>query len=293
MFRKDHISIAHLILAHKNPEQVRRLIRALAYEGNDFYVHIDAKINTDSFLSTLSAEKNVFFIKRRVNIKWAGYGTIQATLNGFAEILDNMNGRQYDYLHVLSGQDYPIKSGSFISNFLRNNYDKEFFDILDNSWPDNIHERYEKYHLVNLHFLGKHCLERLITYLFPKRKFPMQGVVAGSSNWFMITSTCAQYLLEKINGDRSLRRYFKYVWGADEFLFINLFTRSPFSRNLYKEGIHFMEWANGSAHARTLTKEDFSILAKSDKLFARKFNEEEDSEILNMIDKVIERQDTF
>lgn len=104
--------IAHLILAHKNPEQLNRLIIAADHPAFDFYIHIDKKKDDAPFRSLIQ-QKNVFFIDKRTKIYWGDWGTIQATLNGFEIIIP----KGYDYINVISAQDFPIKSADYIHQY--------------------------------------------------------------------------------------------------------------------------------------------------------------------------------
>jgi hypothetical protein len=104
------MKIAHLILAHKNPAQLHRLLTALDHPASDFYIHIDKKTDDAPFRSLLF-QKNVFFIDKRAKIFWGDWGTIQATLNGFEVIIP----KGYDYINVISGQDFtPEKVPSLL-----------------------------------------------------------------------------------------------------------------------------------------------------------------------------------
>src|ERR1700756_3681383 len=105
--------IAHLILTHKNPQQLERLIRVLDHPAFDFYIHVDKKDDQAPF-AFLAQKKNVFFINDRVPVYWAGYGTIQAPLNGFAQMLP----KEYDYINVTSGQDFPLRSPDDIYHYI-------------------------------------------------------------------------------------------------------------------------------------------------------------------------------
>src|SRR6188472_271862 len=107
------MKIAFLILAHKNPRQLQMLLNALQHGAFDFYIHIDKKTNAQPF-DYLSSNENVFFIKKRAKIYWAAFGTIQATLNGFREI----PLADYDYVNVISAQDFPLKSANEIYEYI-------------------------------------------------------------------------------------------------------------------------------------------------------------------------------
>jgi hypothetical protein len=277
--------IAHLILAHKSPNQLAKLVAALNHPRMDCYIHIDAKSSIEKFKLQLGSFHNVYFIKKRVNIQWAGYGTVQATINGFQEILNCQSS--YDYIHVMSGQDFPIKNCNYLINFIKMNYGKEFFDYLHQNWPSDIATRYTRYHLINFRFPGRYRLENLLNRILPERTFFFDGPVLGSSNWFMVSKECAMYLVDHIQKNTKLVSYFKFVWGADEFIFINLLMHSPFKDKIDGSGIHYMDWKDGGAHARTLTISDLNELESSRMLFARKFDIDVDSLI---IDKLISQE---
>ena len=58
------MTFAYLILAHKNPKQLERLVRNLLADNVFVFVHIDEKTNETPFVELLTAFKNVFFCKR-------------------------------------------------------------------------------------------------------------------------------------------------------------------------------------------------------------------------------------
>lgn len=57
------MKIAHLILAHKNPVQLQKLITALSHPSFDFYIHVDKKVDITLF-SDLTSIKNTYIIKK-------------------------------------------------------------------------------------------------------------------------------------------------------------------------------------------------------------------------------------
>ena len=162
------MKIAHLILIHENPLQIKRLIKRLAHPDADFYVHIDLKTDINPFLSLQS--QNIKFIVNRVRVRWGAYSIVQATVNGLEEIL--RTGNIYDYINLMSGQDYPLKSTTEIHCFLENNPNKAFMDTLsiENEWKEAIH-RITKYHLSEYTFFGKYTLEKWLNLLLPTDDF--------------------------------------------------------------------------------------------------------------------------
>src|SRR5690554_5552348 len=100
---------AHLILTYTSPEQTERMIRKMQHPDFDFYIHLDKKIDIKTHLY-LSNIENVFFIKNRIDVRWAGYNTVKAVFNSIQEICDKRIS--YNFINLLSGQDYPLKSAT-------------------------------------------------------------------------------------------------------------------------------------------------------------------------------------
>jgi hypothetical protein len=109
------MKLAHLILAHSQPQQLNRLINALQHPDAAFYIHLDRKTDSRPFLELIQG-KNIFFVRKRENVRWGAYSMVQATLNGFEEIL--AAGVAYRYVNLLSGQDYPLQSSEKIHEWL-------------------------------------------------------------------------------------------------------------------------------------------------------------------------------
>ena len=274
------MKIAHLILAHKNPEQLQRLLNALDHPAFDFYLHIDGKSDAAPFIP-LTERKNVFIIKERAKVYWAGYGTIQATLNGFAEILP----KGYDYINVISAQDFPLQSPATIYQYIHDRYGKEFItcESVEHEWKEAAH-RVKQYHLINWRIPGKFRLQMLLNKFLPERKFPLDYTIVGRANWFTITSPAAAYILRFLKENPRVIRFFKYCWGADEFIFSTILYNSPFHDNIL-DNLVYVDWTGQTkGHPRILGIQDLEPLKNSGKLFARKFDMNSDPAIFTLLE---------
>lgn len=272
--------VAHLILAHKNPSQLERLLRALEHPSFDFYVHIDKKTDIQPFRYLIN-NKNVFEVRDRTKIYWAGYGTIQATINGFREILP----KNYDYINVISAQDFPLKSAEYIYQYLLERRGKEFMtcESIDDQWTEAA-IRVRQYHLINWQIPGRHQLEKVINKILPERKFPMDHKIVGRANWFTVTNDAAKYMLDFIDDHPELVRYYKYCWGADEFIFSTILYNSHFNKRIV-ENLVYVDWSGPkTGHPKVLTAEDIEALKASDKLFARKFDMDKDQTVFSLLE---------
>lgn len=278
------MKIAHLILAHKNPQQLLFLIEALQHPSFSFYIHIDKKKDEVPFRKLIN-KSNVFFIEKRTNIHWGDWGTIQATLNGFAVILP----KGYDYVNVISAQDFPIKSADYIYQYFTERKGTEFItcDFIEGDWSD-VESRITNYHLINWRVPGKFRLGKLLTKILPRRVFPIKYDIVGRANWFTLTSEAIRYILAFLPEHPELVRYFKYCWGADEFIFSTILYNSHFKEKI-KNNVVYVDWDNEGhiGHPKTFKVQDFNKLKTSDKLFARKFDLEVDASIVAMMQELI------
>src|SRR4051812_8251666 len=131
------MKLAHLLLAHTGPQQLERLITRLQHPDAHCYIHLDLKTDIKPYLF-LAQKENVSFIKKRIKVYWGGYSIVQATLNGFEEIL--ASGIDYGFINLMSGQDYPIRSIDAFHDFLSANPGKIFMHFLsvEKEWQEAI-----------------------------------------------------------------------------------------------------------------------------------------------------------
>jgi len=127
---------AYIIMAHKNPGQLHRLIRRLNDGTSEFFIHIDKTAELFQFELVKEFDNIVHFFER-VDSKWGGFGSVQASLNGLEAVKNSQ--KKFDRILLLSGQDYPIKSNEYINNFFKNSpYSvfMEYFPIPNyKKWP--------------------------------------------------------------------------------------------------------------------------------------------------------------
>ena len=102
--------------------------------------------------------------------------------------------------------------------------------------------------------------------------------VYKGSNWFSINHELARYVLSR---KKEIKKRFKNSKCADELFLQTISKNSPFKHNIVPSNLREIDWIRGAPY--TYWKADYSMLLASDKLFARKFSTETDSEIIEMI----------
>ncbi len=278
--------IACIIMAHKEPLQVERLIRKFAPYPFDFFIHLDRKSNLQPF-QYLEKMPNVRFIRQRIKVRWASYSFLQAVLGSLKEVLDYEV--KYDFISVMSGQDYPIKPVQTIYESLEKNIGKNFICFEENDdWWSHAITRIRKYHFTNFGFRGRYRLQFFLNALLPKREFPLPYVLYGGPRAMCMTidPDCARYVTSFIENDAKLRRFIRFTWGPDEFVIPTLIMNSDFRSTVVNNNFYYIDWSRGGANPKTLTVDDFDSLSRSEMMLARKFDMRFDAKILDMLDKI-------
>lgn len=277
------MKLAHLLLIHKDPAQVKRLINRLDHKNADIFIHLDLKCDIADYQCLLEF-KNVHFIKNRIKVNWGGYSTLQATLHGFKEILGTQT--RYSHINLLSGQDYPLKDAEHIQNFLFSNPDKSYIQYrsIDNEWV-NGQVRIAKYSFgdIDLPIPGRYILEKLANFSLPKRKSPLGLKTFGESTWVTITPGSAQYVLDYLQANPKIESFFKYTWGADEVVIQTILLNGSTKDTIVNDNLRYIDLGD-NAHPRILTHKDAKALINSGKLYARKFDMFIDENILDELD---------
>ncbi len=276
------VKLAYLILVHHQPKQLERLIRKLSFPGVDFYIHVDEKADIRPFLQLISLPQ-VVFIKKREKVNWGGYSIIKATINGFEAIISS--GIDYQYITLLSGQDYPLKSNEAIQQFFTDNPRKAFISFLsiESEWTEAL-PRLQKYFLTDHPFAGSTRIEALLNKLLPARKQPQGLVFVGRFQWFSMTLEQIKYIVTVLQKNKKLQKYLRFTWGSDEFVFQTLLYNSDFRNQMVNDNLRYTNWTPGTASPKILTMDNANELSASDKLFARKFDAAIDKDVLDFLD---------
>lgn len=118
---------AYLIMAHHRMDLLQSLVFALDHENNDLYIHIDKKCNEQTRI--ISNKSKVYFLER-MDVRWAGYSQVECEYRLLELALSS--DEQYQYLHLLTGASFPIKSNQFIYDFFNEHYGKQFIGFDNN-----------------------------------------------------------------------------------------------------------------------------------------------------------------
>lgn len=277
------MKFAILIITYSSPKQTKRLIESLNNGDFDFYIHLDKKVDIQTHVELFDIP-NVYFVKDRIDIRWAGYTTAEAALSGIRCIA--ASGKKYDFVNLITGQDYPIKSAAYISDFLRKNVGKEFmfYKHFDTEWAE-ANARVEKYHFTDFKFLGQHKLEKFVNSIAPKRKFPADMELYGKETFWTLSLECAVYVVNYIDSNPKLRRFLRYTWGSDEFIFQTIIMGSPYRSKVVNNNYRYINWPEVGSRPNIFVAADYDRIMAAEGLFGRKFDINTDEKIFDLLDK--------
>ena len=88
------MKIAFLMQCHKNPEQINFLLNELKHPRVDVFVHVDTK--GKNIRKNIGKREGVYLLpdKDCVDVKWAQFSQVQATLNLLKAAISNRGGVQ-------------------------------------------------------------------------------------------------------------------------------------------------------------------------------------------------------
>lgn len=282
---------AYLIMAYNNWDLLKKLLILLDDERNDIFVHIDEKsadFNIEYFNNAVK-KSEIFFIPR-LKVYWADFSQtgVELSLLSFAT-----EHSKYKYYHLLSGSDLPIKTQDEIHKFFEDK-DNEFIGICPNEVYYSVrrvkyyhpftHNRfYRKNKLLKIADRGFEYLQRLFCVDRLKNK---QIKIIDGWQWFSITDDFARYI---INQKDYIKDTFSKSIASDELVMQTMiYNNEEFYKRIYndkdlvKGSLRYIDWKRGKPY--TFRKEDFEeIINQQEAVFARKFDPNVDSEIIDKI----------
>lgn len=283
------MKLVHLIMAHNQPpvEELARLVRRLRHPDAVVYIHYDLKFDLAPVKKFFAGYPEVFFVKKRVKVGWATYSMIEATVNSFAEIMEDYP--QLDYLNLLSAQDYPLRPVDQFHSYLEQHLGKAFMHTLDvrTEWTEAI-SRVTEYHLDSLDIPGKYFIQGWMNRILPERRMPGNMIPVGRSQWFTIAGKHVYYILETLEQNKALVRFFKLSWAPDEMLFQTILYNSEYQKDMVNDNLRYIDWSEGNKNPKLLTSEDLQPLLTSGKYFGRKFSAAKDVAVLDQLDRQLQ-----
>lgn len=281
---------AYLIICHNNWKILKSLLQLLDDERNDIYLHVDKKTKEfpEKEIRNVISKSNLIILPRQ-EVNWGGYSMIKVEL----ALLNEATKSYHSYYHLLSGVDMPLKTQDEIHYFFSthdgNNYIAYDWAAIQNS---SYLERIKKYHFFQDKIgrnVGKKAtimwyiegnLLKLQKCLSINRIRGREANFFKGTNWFSITHSMALYVISK---SADIKKLFCFSLSADEIFLQTIAKNSPLQQSIVDDSLRYIDWKRGNPY--TFRSNDYYGLLKSQKLFARKFDENVDIEVVHKLVK--------
>ena len=277
---------AYLILAHANPEFLQTLVNCLDNPANDIFIHWDAK---SGGLPKISAsESGLLFTSKRVSVHWGDFCVVEAEYALFREARHNGH---YQYYHLISGADLPVKTQEEIHRLCSLAPGIEYIGF---ATPAEGEIEWRVCH----YFLFPHKFQSQDIFIKAVRKAAntiqdilrirrQNGEFKKGSQWASVTEDFVDYLLSR---EEYVRKTFNRTFCPDELYKQTLCWNSGFRNRLPEtkdefEGCRrFIKWENGCLVP--IVGEDIPAMLGSDRWFARKFSSDDQATINQVLSSI-------
>jgi hypothetical protein len=274
--------IAYLILVHRYPNQFKRLFKAIYHPSNHYLIHVDKRSGAGlhaEIRDFLSAYPNASLLKSEKAI-WGGYSLVDAELRGIKELLKM--GLKWEFFINLSAQDFPLKSQTYIHNFLGNHRGENFLKVSDQAVvrPDT---------MSRVEYFVRESGDDIINTPVMKRPF-LRGVTPYIGNqWMILSRKFCEFVSNSPEVDR-FKKFYENTFIADEGFFQTVIMNTSYKGTIVSDDKRAIDWVPSGTiklRPRDFTSQDARFLMASNDLFARKFDETVDSGILNILESHI------
>jgi len=288
---------AYLLLVHHQPIQTAILVRALAHKYSVIFIHVDALADESIFAKAVeedTSSSRVIFITDRVHGLWGHFSLVEASLLLLKTAL--AHSTPFDHFILLSGQDFPLKSNTYINGFLSSHKGHDFIEHF--SLPsDKLREKQGGLYRLNRY----HHIEEKIHDEFPPyskkvvfnalfnawanvyhrfiRRMPFDMQPYAGSQWWMLSRQTVMEVLAFLNDNKAVEKFFRNVWIPDEVFFQTVIGHlKGDDPHVINNNYRFTQWDKEDCvhfirSPKVLTTADLELLSHSGDLFARKFEE--------------------
>jgi hypothetical protein len=276
---KTRQMIAYFLLVHRYPRQFQRLFKAIYAPGNHYVVHVDKSSGValaGEIAAFLAPYQGVEILEPK-NALWGGYSLVDAELRGMARLLEM--GTQWTHYINLSGQDFPLKSQSYIRAFFAGSPGKQFIRNMDQRT-----ERPETLNRISHVFREENGA---LTDTGIARPYLAGDTPYIGTQWKAVTRAFCQYICHDPSVER-FKDFYRNSYIADEAFFQTAMMNSGEQGIVVNDDLRMIDWVPDGEiklRPRNYGIDDLDQLELSDDLFARAFDAEEDTEILYLLER--------
>lgn len=295
--------VAFLVVSHRNPGQVLRLVRALR-EGHDTMVLVHHDQRRAPIDPSALAEAGGRLVSYGLPVEWGNVAYTEMLLRAFADLAQSADP---EWIAVVSGQDYPLRP---IPAFERLLAQTRHHALLGDLWeldltsepPAPEREFYLRYRYH--HYAPPRPVAAVLARVLGPRAY-LRELPAGlglrlgvkprrhpfgrrlrchvCSDWLTLERTAVRAVLDFTREKNTVMQHYRRTIIPSESLFATVLANDP--RISIGPAPRMLGFEHGAPHPRTFASADLDELLASGMHFARKFDEEVDSQVLDRLDE--------
>jgi len=221
------MNLGFIILAHHQPEAIRKQVDVLAGPGDRVVIHFDTSATKADrqAVDTIAAEKpGQVKVISKVHCVWGEWSLVDAVLHALREF-EKMPDPP-EYIHLMSGADFPIRPMGELKEFLKRNRNRDFIECCDLSKKSWVKgglgtERLRFYYPFNFR-TSRRSFDRMVRWqrkLKIRRRMPGDLKPHMGSQWWTLRWTTCKKVLDFTKENPAVPKFFKSTWIPDESYF--------------------------------------------------------------------------
>ena len=211
--------------------------------------------------------------------------------------------QHFERFVLLSGSEYPLRSGKYIHSFLESNRRTEFINIVK---MPNLEAGKPITRITTIHHPMRHPVRRFVFKVLAKaglaqrnhRKHLRDLKPYGGNTWWALTRKACEYIVDFEQRNPDIAKYFELVFSPEEYFIHTILGNSRFMEG-QRRNLIYEDWSTKAGHPAMINENHISffqarkevcvkdIFGSGELLFARKFSDE-NLGLLERIDKMIE-----
>lgn len=282
---------AALITAYKDMPQLTRLVKTLVPTMRVF-VHIDRKSDLDpEEIRACGAT-----VLKKYKIGWGSYYHLRAVLDLMRLA---MADGSVDYVHVVSGQDFPVQSPAWfektfggskmINSLVRDNSDSAF----DHDWYRYLHvatlldlnQQNGKVRRIDKFFVS---LQKALH--IARKSIGGYPIVYKSLIYVSLPRDAAEYVISRFDSNLRLRFDLRTSLIPEELFFMTVLKNSPFADRISGKDYRYGDWNNrNGGYPAVLDETDFDRIygTNAEYAFARKVDSKISAALIERIERKV------
>jgi Core-2/I-Branching enzyme len=289
------VTVAYIVISHRNPAQVVRLVRALR-EGPSATVLVRHDPHGEPLEAREIEAAGGEPLRDRIRTRWGGWSQLQMIV---ACLREASARHDPDWILLLSGQDYPLRPLADIEAELESSpADARLGSVrpVEARRPapgdDEFFLRCRYRHYARPRVFPSSLPGSIRPLAYSRELPPLVGVrriepaplrFFASADWLTLGRAGVRTVLAA-SRNRRLMRHFRRVAVPTESFFASVLLADP-ALIVERDNRRFSSFEHGAPHPATLVSEDYDRLVASGADFARKFDTKVEPGVLDMLDE--------